>query len=173
MAKTANSYVSDQGEVIITLSAANITAITAFTTAEAITLDGAVRKFEQTGVPERTIAETRVTGDVAPIVTAGATKSMEEWTLTLIDDYSEGTAGEWGTDLLAAYEIFVELDAASEHPTSLEVTQAGGTTGDIETTLVDPKIKSVSQPMADADATTPSEVIVVINCSSHTKAAHA
>jgi len=172
MAKTINSYVSDQGEVIITLSAANVAAIAAFTTAEAITLDGVVRKFEQTGVPERNIAETRVTGDTSPIITPGKTKGLEEWTQTMVDDYSEGAAGEWGTDNLAAVEILYELDAASEHPTDLKVTPAGGATGDIEYTLVEPKLKSVAVPMADADATTPNEVIAIWNCTSHTRAAH-
>ena len=173
MAKTANSYVADQGEVVVTLSAANIVAVTAFTTAESITLDGAVRAFRRTNNPELPVAETKVTGDTSPIVTAGKTKPAEQWELVLIDDYSEGAAGEWGTDSLSAYEIFWELFSNSQHPDAIECTQAGGATGDIETTLTNPKLKAVGHAEINADSTTPAETTIMLVSETHTKAAHA
>ena len=52
MAKTANAYISDLGEVEVTISAANVTAVSAFTTAESIVVDGAVRMFVRTNSPK-------------------------------------------------------------------------------------------------------------------------
>lgn len=173
MAKTANFYTPDQGEVAVTLSAANVSAIAAFTTAEEIIVDGAVRAFRQVTPPSKTREETKVTGDTAAIVTASKTKSGEEWELVLVDDYSEGLAGEWGTDNLAAAEIFFELFDNDEDPGGLQVTPAGGATSDIEYSLVNPVILSITNPPADADQTTPAEVTVRIGCDSNTKAAHA
>jgi hypothetical protein len=173
MAKTINAFVADQGEVAITISAANVSAIAAFTTAEEIVIDGAVRSFERTNNPERSVESTRVTGSTTPIVTAGDTVPHETWELVLVDDYHEGAAGEWGTDLLAAVEIFEELFAARQDPGGLQCTPAGGATGDIETTLVAPRIVAVGQPVIDADATVPATVTVLIAAESHTSAAHA
>ena len=173
MPKTINAFVPDQGEVAITLSAANVSAIAAFTTAEEIIIDGAVRSFQRTNNPERSVESTRVAGSTTPIVTAGDTIPHETWELVLVDDYREGAAGEWGTDLLAAVEIFEELFAARQDPGAFQCTPAGGATGDIETSLVSPRIVAVGQPVIDADATTPATVTIMIAAESHSNAAHA
>jgi len=73
MAKTANAYTPDQGEVAITISAANVAAIAAFSTADEIVIDGAVRSFKQVTAPSRTREETKVAGDSTPITTASVT----------------------------------------------------------------------------------------------------
>ncbi len=174
MAKTENSYVSDLGEVKVTISAANVTAVPAFATAETITIDGAVRSFRRTNNPQRSVANTRVTGDLNPIVTRGNSKvEGETWELVLVDDYYKGAAGEWGTDDLSAVEIFVELDKANQDPGGLKCTPAGGAAGEIEITLVNPKLLGVSAPEINADATTPNEVTVFLAADSHTEAVHA
>ena len=173
MTKTANSYTPDQGEVEVEISAANVAAIAAFSTAEPIVIDGSVRAFRQVTPPSKTREETKVVGDTSAIVSASKTKSGEEWELIVVDDYSEGLTGEWGTDNLAALEIFFELWDGDEDPGGLQVTPAGGATGDIEYTLVNPVLLSVTNPPADADQTTPAEATVRIGCDSNTKAAHA
>lgn len=172
MAKTANAYVPDQGEVEITLSAGNVSAIAAFTTAESIIVDGAVRSFRRTNNPERPVVSTKVTGDTTPITTVGDTVEHETWELVLVDDYSSGAAGEWGTDDLAAVEIFKELFNARETPGGLKCTPAGGSAANIEITLVDAEIIAVGTPDIDADQDGPAEVVVMITSSSHTTAAH-
>ena len=172
MAKTINSYVADQGEVEITISAGNVSAIAAFTTAESIILDGAVRSFKRTNNPERTTTSMRVTGDTTPIVVTNNTIPHETWELVLVDDYHSGAAGEWGTDDLSAVEIFRELFTAREAPGGLKCTPAGGSAANIETTLADPAILSVSEPDIDADSTEPATVTVMISASASSKAAH-
>lgn len=173
MAKTVNAYVPDQGEVAITLSAANITAIAAFTTAQRIVLSGVVRSFRRTNNPELSMEEVRVTGDIEPIVVVGRTMPAEQWELIIVDDESLGEAGEWGTDALAAVEIFHELLGAREHPTSMDVTPAGPETGAIMYTLADTKIRAAGIPEANADGTRPNEITIMIAASGHAKSAHA
>jgi hypothetical protein len=97
----------------------------------------------------------------------------ERWELRLIDDYFAGSAGEWGTDDLAAVEIFYELDKAGQNPGGLQCTPAGGATGDIEITLTNPKLLGLDLPGIEADATTPNEVSVFFAADGHTTAAHA
>ncbi len=173
MTKTINAYVPNQSEMGTTLSAANIAAIAAFTTAEEILLAGVLRKMERTNDPERTTVITKVTGDTSPIVTASDQLSeSEKWTLTMIDDYHKGSTGEWGTDSLSAYEIFYELWRANQDPTSITGTPAGSTAGMIETTLTAPTIKSVSEPVIDADSAAPAEFQVFIEVPISTKAVH-
>ena len=172
MAKTINSYVPDQGEVEVTISAGNVTAIAAFTTAEAIVIDGAMRSFKRTNNPERTTTSMRVTGDTTPITSTHNTVPHETWELVLVDDYHTGAAGEWGTDDLSAVEIFLELLKARQAPGALKCTPAGGASANIETTLSDPAVLSVSEPDIDADATEPATVTVMLSASTSTKAAH-
>lgn len=172
MAKTANAYVPDQGEVEITISAGNVTAIAALTTAEAIIIDGAVRSFKRTNNPERPVVSTKVTGSTTPITIVGDTLEHELWELVLVDDYYSGAAGEWGTDSLAAVEIFKEFFEARETPGGLKCTPAGGGSANIEITLVDAEILSVGLPDIDADQDGPAQVVVTLSSSSHTTAAH-
>ncbi len=172
MAATINAYVPDQGELSITLTSANITAIAAFTTAEAIIVDNALRSFRRTNSPQRGFDSTRVTGSTTPILTVGDTVDNEEWEAIFVDDYSEGLAGEFGTDLLAAYEIFNELFVARESLGLFTYTPAGGATGDIEYTLTSPQILSVGTPDIDADQVTPNETAVQFASTGHTFAAH-
>lgn len=172
MAKTINSYVPDQGEVEITISSGNATAIAAFTTAESIIVDGAVRTFQRTNNPERTTTSMRVTGDTTPIAVTSNTIPHETWELVLVDDYYSGAAGEWGTDDLSAVEIFLEFFKARVKPGGLKCTPAGGGAANIEITLVDAEILAVSKPVIDADATEPATVTIMLSASSSTEAAH-
>jgi hypothetical protein len=173
MAKTINTYVADQGEVEVTLSAANVAASAALTTAEAIIIDGAVRAFRRTNSPQRSLVFTKVTGDQDPISTrSGGKQEGELWELVLTDDYYSGAAGEWGTDDLAAVEIFLALDNANQDPGGLKCTPAGGATTNVEITLTNPKLLGVGVPEINADATNPAEVIVYFGADGHTEAAH-
>lgn len=174
MTKTVNAYKSDQGELVVTISSANVTAIAAFTTAEDITLDGALRYFRRTNNPQRNVSQTRVTGDLNPIVTRSSSKPEAElWEIGLVDDYYAGNAGEWGTDSLSAVEIFKEMDEADQDPGGIAGTPAGGATGDIEITLVNPVLLGLGVPEIDADAQDPNEIPVYLAADSHTTAAHA
>ena len=174
MAKTINSYVGDAGEITITVSSADVTAIAAFTTAEAITIDGAVRKFEETQPKTREFTRTYVAGDnSSPIVTASTKESESQWTLTLLDDYSKGAAGEWGTDNLAAYEIMWEFFKAKRQITQMNFTPAGGATGEIESTLTNIDVIQMPHPMLDADVVDPQEAEILLIVEDYTRAAHA
>lgn len=173
MTKTINAYVSDLGEVEVTLSAGNITAVTAFTTAESIVIDGAVRSFMRTNSPKKASSRMNVTGDTTPIVTrSGRIQEEELWELTLVDDYFSGAAGEWGTDDLSAVEIFRELLNADQDPGGLKCTPAGGASAHIEITLVTPRLLGVDVPKIDADSTDPEVVKVYFAAEGHTVAAH-
>lgn len=174
MAKTANAYVPAQGEVVVAISAANVTAVGApFVTAEEIVVDGAVRGFKRTNNPERPRETTKVTGSPTPILTVSDAVEEETWELKLVDDYHSGAAGEWGTDDLSAVEIFLEMYTHRSDPGGLQCTPAGGATGQIETTLVGPRVLSVSEPEIDADATGPAIVTVMLAAEYSTKAVHA
>ncbi len=172
MTKTANAYVADQGEVEITISAGNVSAIAAFTTAESIIIDGAVRSFKRSNNPERTTTSMKVTGDTVPIAVTSNTIEHETWELILVDDYYSGAAGEWGTDDLAAVEIFQEFFKARETPGAIKCTPAGGASANMEITLVDAEVVSVGRPEIDADSTSPATVTIMLTASSSTIAAH-
>lgn len=170
--KTVNSYVSDQGELVLTVDA-GMTGLTLFTTAEPIILDGVVRKFSETQPRTRNHSETYVTGANAPIATMSTKQTATKWTLIIVDDYSKGLAGEWGTDLLAAGEMFEAVFDGNINIDEMSVTPAGGGVLDIETTLTNIEIESISHPETDADSTTPQEITIVLVVESFTKAAHA
>lgn len=173
MTKTINAYTPDRGELVFTVSAALVAAIPGvFTTAEPITLDGVVRKLEETQPKTREYSELYVTGDNNPIKTTSSKVTATQWTLTIVDDYSAGKTGEWGTDTITAVEMF---EALRDEPFTLEdlaVTPAGGATGDIETTLVNVDVLSMAHPITDADANTPNEVTIMLVVESYSKAAH-
>lgn len=176
MPKTASGYVPDSGEVVVTISADNVSDIAAFTTAEDIVIDGVVRSFRRTNNPERSVESTRVTGDDDPIITVGNSIPHETWELVIVDDYSAGNSGEWGTDNLAAGEIFDELfrARASTEIGGLACTPAGSETGDIERTLTNPRLISVGEPEIDADAGgSLATQTIMIAAEGHTKATHA
>lgn len=173
MTKTINQYVPDQGEVVITISAGDVTALSAFTTAENITLDGTVISFERTQTPTRTVIEQKVTGDLSPVSAAGDAVGSEQWTLTLIDDYSLGAAGEWGTDTLAAVEIFKAFFDGRREISALEVTPAGSGSAMITTILDDPiEVLSITKPVTNAEANQFARCVIVLSCPSSTEAAH-
>lgn len=173
MAKTANAYISDLGEVEVTISAANVTAVSAFTTAESIVIDGAVRMFVRTNSPKKSASRMNVTGDTEPIVTkSGRIQEEELWELTLVDDYYSGAAGEWGTDTLSAVEIFKELFENNEDPGGLKCTPAGGSSANIEITLTSPRLLGLDVPRIDADSTDPEVIKIYFAASGHTTAAH-
>lgn len=173
MAKTINAYISDLGEVEVTLSAGNISAVSAFTTAESILLDGVVRTFQRTNSPKKASSRTNVTGDTTPIVLRSSRIQEEElWELVIVDDYFSGAAGEWGTDDLSAVEIFYELLANDQDPGGLKCTPAGGSSANIEITLVDCRLLGVDPPTIDADSVVAQTVKIYFACSSHSRAAH-
>lgn len=173
MTKTANAYISDLGEVEVTLSAGNISAVSGFTTAESIIIDGAVRMFVRTNSPKKAASRMNVTGDSTPIVTkSGRIQEEELWELTLVDDYYSGAAGEWGTDSLSAVEIFQLLLDNNQDPGGLKCTPAGGSSAHLEITLVDVRLLGVDVPRIDADSVDPEVVKVYFAASGHTTAAH-
>ena len=172
MTKTANSYISDQGELVFNVDLA-LTAIAYFTTQpEAIVMDAVVRKFEETTPKTREYSEVFVTGSISPIKTMSSKQTATEWTLTILDDYSAGGTGEFGTDTLHAVEMFQQCMDNALVIADLSCTPAGGATGDIETSLVNVDVKSVTHPPIDADATNPQEVVIMLVVESYTKAAH-
>lgn len=173
MSKTANSYVNDRGELTITISAADVAAMAAFTTAETITLDGVVIKFEETSPKTREYAETYVAGDSAPIKTMNSKQTSTVWTLLIVDDYAKGSAGEWGTDLLTAVEIFQAFFDAGRTISKMSVTPAGSTTGMIETTLTNVDVQSMPNPGIDTSRNAPAERSITLVVESDADAAHA
>lgn len=173
MPKTANSYVADQGELVLNVDAV-LTAIAYFTTQpEGVIFDGALRKLEETSPKTREYSEVFVTGSNSPIKTMSSKQTATEWTLTVVDDYSAGNTGEWGTDQLTVVESFQQIMDNTLVIADLACTPAGGATGDIETTLTNVDVKSVTHPSIDADATAPSEVVIMLVVESYVKAAHA
>jgi hypothetical protein len=173
MAKTANSYVPDRGELEVTISAADVSAIAAFTTAEDVNIDGALRKLEETSPQTKEYSEVYVTAESTPIKTVSSKVPSTVWTLTIVDDYSKGSAGEWGTDNLAALEIFQEFFDANITIDSLKATPAGTTAGMIQTTLTNVDVQTIPHPMIDADSNAPNEVAITLVVESFSKAAHA
>jgi hypothetical protein len=173
MAKSINTYIPDSSELEVSISAADVAAMAAFTTEEAVNIDGAMRKLEETTPKTRPHTETYVAGDNTPILTLTTHQSASQWTATLVDDYSLGLAGEWGTDDLAAYEIFWEFFNAARTITSILFTPAGSTTGMIQTTLTNVEVKTMPHPSLDADSAAPAEAEVILLVESYTKAAHA
>ena len=172
--KTANSYIADQGELVFTTTAAAVAAITFITVAEAMILDLVLRKFEETSPKTREYSEVFVSGDISPIKTMSSKQTATEWTLTIIDDYSAGGAYELGatTPWTTAVQLFQEYMDASYTIEELSLTPAGGTAANIETTLVNVDVKSITHPPIDADATNPSEVTIMLVVESYSKAAH-
>jgi len=171
--KTANSYISDQGELVFVISAAAVTAIAAITTEEDMILDLVLRKFEETSPKTREYSEVFVAGDVSPIKTMSSKQTATEWTLTILDDYSSGGTPELGgTPWTTAVELFQEYMDAAYTLEELSLTPAGGVAGDIETTLVNVDVKSITHPPIDSDATNPQEVTIMLVVESYTKAAH-
>jgi hypothetical protein len=171
--KTINSYSPDRFEIEIEITAADVTAIAAFTTAESIILDGAARKFEESQPKTREYNETYVAGDDAPVVNMSGHETATTWQFTILDDYFSGLAGEWGTDNLSVYEIFDEFFQAKRGITSLKFTPAGGSTGSIQTTLSTVEILTLPHPKGDADNSKPNELPVTLIVQDYTKAAHA
>lgn len=172
MTKTANSYIADQGELVFTVDAAH-TALAYFTTTGPVILDSVVRKLEETSPKTREYSEVFVAGSISPIKTMSSKQTATEWTLTIIDDYSSGGTGEFNSpDLLHAVEMFQQCMDNAVGIADLSCTPAGGATGDIETTLTNVDVKSVTHPPIDADATNPQEVTIMLVVESYTKAAH-
>ncbi len=171
--KTINSYVSDGGEAEITISSADVTAIAAFITAEAIIIDGVLRKLDETNPSSRQYSEVFVTAEDTPIKTMSAKQSATVWALMIVDDYHSGQAGEWGTDNLSAYEILEEFFNAKRTISQFDISPAGGSTGAIQISLVNVDIQTLPQPSTDADSTTPNEITITLVVESYSKAAHA
>lgn len=152
MAKTANSFQVNLGEVLIEIDAATVTALATFTTAENINIDGVVRSFKRTTDPERPVSSTKVTGDTTPILSVQDTVPHEIWEMEIVDDEGGGGTGEWGTDLLTAVEIMKAFWDARRAIPSIKVTPAGGATGDTQHTLTLAEIIMFGKPETDAES---------------------
>lgn len=173
MAATINAYIPDASELEITITSADATAIAAFTTAEDVAFNGSATKMEETTPKTRPHVETYVAGSNAPILTMTTHTSASQWTLTLVDDYSLGSAGEYGTDLLAAYEIFWEFFDAARTITSMTFTPAGSTAGMIQTTLTNVEVKTMPHPSLDSSSAEPSMAEIILLVEDYAKAVHA
>lgn len=174
MPKTANAYTPDQGEVTVEITAADFAALSAdFTQADTIIIDGVVRKFEETTTKTKEYSELYVTGDTNPIKTISSKVNATVWSLTIVDDYSSGGAGEWGSDAVSAVQIFQEFFDLTRVISQMTVTPAGGASPFIETTLLNVDVQSVGHPLTDADSNAPNEVTIILVVESYTKAAHA
>ena len=172
--KTANSYISDQGELVLTVTAGEVADLSVVTTAEALTFDYVLRKLEETSPKSREYSEVFVTGEITPIKTMSSKQTATEWTLTIVDDYSSGGSGELGgIPYITAVEVFQDYMDSAVVMSDLACTPAGGAAGDIETTLTSVDVKSITHPPIDADATNPQEVTIMLVVESYTKAAHA
>lgn len=172
MPKTANQWQINQGEVAIVVSAADVTALAALTTAETIVIDGVVKSFKRTGDPERNVESVRVTGDTTPIISVQDTVDHEIWELVIVDDEGGGGTGEWGTDTLTAVELIkAYYDARRAIP--IKVTPAGGATGDTQHTLNNAEVIMFGKPEIDADSTSLGMRTIRFASASSTEAAHA
>lgn len=174
MPKTINAYTPDQGEVSVEITAADFAALSAdFTQADTIIIDAVVRKFEETTTKTKEYSELYVTGDANPIKTISSKVNATVWSLTIVDDYSAGLAGELGTDTVTGLQIFQEFFDLTRIITEMFVTPAGDASPKIETTLVNVDVQSVSHPIVDADSNAPNEVTITLVVESYSKAAHA
>ncbi len=173
MAKTINDYISDGGELEITISAADVAAMTELTTAEDIDLSGTLRRLTETQPESRPVSEVWVTGDASPLSNTSNKTTTSTWQVVLVDDYYKGAAGEWGTDLLAAVEIFNAFYDNNRQISALLATPAGGSTGDIQVTLVNCNVNQRAHPIIDADANSPNEITFEMRVESFSEAAHA
>lgn len=174
MPKTVNSYTPDGGEIVIEITAADVTAIGApFVQADDVVIDGVVRKLEESTPKTRQYSQTYVAGSNAPILSMSDKEAVSVWTLTIVDDYSSGAVGEWGLDDLSGVEIFQEFFDAKRPITTIKISPAGGATGDIQTTLTNVEIQNMPHPPIDSDSTTVNEVAISLIVESYSKAAHA
>lgn len=170
MTSTINSYTPDSGEVEITISAADVAAMAAFTTAEDIVIDGTVRKLEESTPKTRQYSQSYVSGDNSPILSMSDKEAVSVWTLTIVDDYSSGGTGEWGTDLLSAVEIFQEFFDAKRAISVVKISPPGGAVGNIQTSLTVVEIQNMPHPPIDSDSTTVNEVAISLIVQDYTKA---
>ena len=170
MAKTVNAYVPDHGQVEVTISSADATALSL--TAETVILDVAVRKFEETTPRTKEYSEIYVTGSNLPIKTISTKINATVWTLTLVDDYSLGLPGELGASLVAALELFELYFNANRPIANMKVTPAGSGAAMIETSLVNVDIQTIPHPMVDSESNAPNEVSITLVVESFSKAVH-
>lgn len=172
--KTINAFVPHRGDLKITISAAAVTAITEFVTAEAISIKGVLRKFERTNTPSRPKESLRVSGHPKPLDFVGGIEETETWRIVIVDDFFKGAAGEWGTDNLTAYEIFDLHHRAELELGGVVGTPAGESTGMKSIVLDTPiTILSVTPAGIDADAKRAQELEIIVSAAGHEYADHA
>mgnify|MGYP001229798025 CR=1 FL=1 len=172
--KTANAFVNHRGDLMVGISAAAVTAVTAFTTAESISIAGVLRTFERTNTPARPEESMRVAGHAKPLSFVGGIEETERWKIVIVDDFFKGSTGEWGTDNLTAYEIF-DLHLRNELELgSLVGTPAGSETGMKSIVLDTPiTVLSVTPSGIDADAKRAEELEIIVSTPGHEYADHA
>ena len=174
MAKTANAYTPDQGEVAVEITAADWAALGSdFTQTDTIVIDAVVRKFEETTTKTKEYSEVYITGSSNPIKTISTKVNATVWSLTMVDDYSAGLSGELGSDSVTGLQIFQEFFDLTRVISEVFVTPAGSASPKIETTLTNVDVQSISHPMVDADSNAPNEVTITLVVESYAKAAHA
>ena len=172
--RTVNAFVPNRGDIQVTVSTATAAAIAGLTTAETFSMKGVLRKFERSNNPSRPEEAQRVAGHPKPINFVGGIEESENWRIVILDDKSKGAAGEWGTDLVTAYDFFLWHFTTETPIAGLSCTPAGETTGMIQYVLDnDIIVKSVGTPVIDADAKTADEIEIIVSCPGHTPAARA
>jgi len=173
MAITANHIVTDLGEVTITISAGDVTALAAFTTAEAITIDRSVESFTNSTIQARAHSDINVIGSNTPLIAISDHVNSGLWALKIVDDYSKGSAGELGTDTLTAVGIFQAFLDGRRSISQMTVTPAGGATGDIESTCTNIEVVSISEAETDALSSAAAMRVITLAIATVAKAAHA
>lgn len=175
MAKTANAYVPDRGEITLEVTAQDVIDVTPLITAETLTLDPVVRKMEETTPRTKEYSEIYVTGDGTPIKTISSKVNATVWSLVIIDDYTKAIAdGELGASpWVGAYEVLEIYFDNDQIITTMTVSPAGAVTGSAETTFTNVDVQNLPHPMVDAESNVPNEVTITLVVESYVKAAHA
>ena len=173
MAATANSTITNKGQIKITTGSAWATATGL--PAGTYTFDLVLRRFEEQEAPRRPYAQTNVTGGTIEI--AGTNKGAYRYQMVFVDDYVKGATGELSTspNQFTCTELLVASQKNNVNLDELAVTPAGSSAGMIEYTAEDVKVLYVSGPSVNADSEEPMERTADLawNMDSFTEAAHA
>lgn len=159
MTVTANAYIDDSGELIQTVTADMVTAITELSTAEDITAN-CVRQFATPTRPTRTTRSKRVTTGRLSATTAQ--DGHYEHDLTIVDDWSaDFDGGEHGTDNISLYQLYWLAFQAEVAIGPLKVTPAGSDAGMTQWSLGGAiHVLDCPPPNVNADAQEENEVTI-------------
>ncbi|MBE2223845.1 MAG: hypothetical protein IAF02_20060 [Anaerolineae bacterium] len=174
--RTVNAFVPNRGDLMVSLSAVAVQGISGNGTAvaDSFSIKGVLVKFERSNNPSRSEESQRVSGHAKPLSFVGGKEETEKWRIQILDDFSKGAAGEWGTENMSAVEIFRwHLD--NETPMDgLAATPAGESAGMREYTLDDPiEVLSVGAPTIDSEAKKGDIIEIIVSTPGHTPATRA